>query len=136
MPRAGKVQVLPDKKNPAIMNRYLTKVMIYHQAHQMNRDGFSIAYISQFLGLNWRTVKRLLSIVDDRDYERILQESGDRSKLLQPYENFVKLKLEQFRDTSSVQMQDWLREHFKDFPGASPKTVFNFSHGGSKVLLV
>jgi transposase len=23
-------------------------------------------------------------------------------------------------------MQDWLKEHFKDFPGASPKTVFNF----------
>ena len=108
------------------MNRYLTKVMIYHQVHQMSRDGFSIAYISQFLGLNWRTVKCLLSIEDDRNYERILQESGDRNKLLQPYENFVKLKLEQFRDTSSAQMQDWLKEHFKDFPGASPKTVFNF----------
>lgn len=108
------------------MNRYLTKVMIYHQVHQMTRDGFSIAYISQFLGLNWRTVKRLVSIEDDRDYERILQDSGDRNRLLQPYEDFVKLKLEQFRDTSSAQMHNWLKEHFKDFPYASPKTVFNF----------
>lgn len=108
------------------MNRYLTKVMIYHQVHQMNRDGFSIAYISQFLGINWRTAKRLLAIEDDRDYERLLQDSNDRNRLLQPYESFVKSKLEQYRDTSSAQMHDWLKEHFKDFPGVSPKTVFNF----------
>lgn len=108
------------------MNRYLTKVMIYHQVHQMTRDGFSISYISKFLGLNWRTVKHLLAIEDDRDYERILQNSNDRSKLLLPYEAFVKSKLDQFRDTSSAQMHDWLKEHFKDFPDTSPKTVFNF----------
>lgn len=48
------------------MNRYLTKVMIYHQVHQMTRDGFSISYISKFLGLNWPTVKHLLTIEDDR----------------------------------------------------------------------
>lgn len=108
------------------MNPYLTKVMIYHQVHQLTREGFSISYISKFLGLNWRTVKHLLTIEDDRDYERLLQNASAKNKLLQPYESFVKSKLEHHRDTSSSQMHDWLKEHFADFPYASPKTVFNF----------
>lgn len=109
-----------------MMNPYLSKVMTYHQVHQMSRQGFSISYISKFFGLNWRTVRQLLSIEDDRDYERLLQNVSDRNKLLQPYESFVKSKLEQYRDTSSAQMHDWLKEHFADFPSVSAKTVFNF----------
>src|SRR5690606_30323742 len=49
-----------------------------------------------------------------------------RRKQLLPYEHFVKGKLEQYRDTSAAQMHDWLKEHFPDFPGVNPKTVFNF----------
>jgi len=109
-----------------MMNPYLSKVMTYHQVHQMSRQGFSISYISKFFGLNWRTVRQLLCVEDDRDYERLLQEASDRSKVLKPYESFVKSKLEQYRDTSSAQMHDWLKEHFSDLPKVSAKTVFNF----------
>ena len=108
------------------MNPYLSKLMIYHQVHQLSRDGFSISYISKFFGLNWRTVKRLLSIEDDRDYEKYLQSCSIKNKVLEPYESFVKSRLELYRDTSSAQMHDWLKEHFTDFPPVSPKTVFNF----------
>jgi hypothetical protein len=108
------------------MTPYLSKLMIYHQVHQLSRDGFSISYISKFLGLNWRTVKRLLSVEDDRDYEKYLQTCSIKNKVLEPYESFVKSRLELYRDTSSAQMHDWLKEHFTDFPPVSPKTVFNF----------
>lgn len=108
------------------MTPYLSKLMIYHQVHQLSRDGFSISYISKFFGLNWRTVKRLLSIEDDRDYEKYLQSCSIKDKVLEPYESFVKSRLELYRDTSSAQMHDWLKEHFTDFPPVSPKTVFNF----------
>ena len=108
------------------MNLYLSKLMTYYEVHKLSRDGFSISYISKLLVLNWRTVKKLLSIEDDRNYEAYLQSSSDKDKILEPYESFVKSRLEQYLDTSSAQMHDWLKEHFKDFPAVSPKTVFNF----------
>jgi hypothetical protein len=52
--------------------------------------------ISKFLGLNWRTVKRLLSTNDDRDDEQYLQ-STTKNKVLDPYESFVKSRLELYR---------------------------------------
>jgi hypothetical protein len=63
------------------LSPYLTKLMTYHEVHQLSRNGFSITYISNVLGLNWRTVKRLLSIEDDRDYERYLQSCSDKSRV-------------------------------------------------------
>jgi hypothetical protein len=97
------------------MTPYLSKLVIYHQVHQLSRDGFSISYISKFFGLNWRTVKRLLSIEDDRDYEKYLQSCSIKNKVLEPYESFVKSRLELYRDTYSAQMHDWLKEPFIPF---------------------
>lgn len=108
------------------MNPYLSKIMIYHEVHKLRRAGFSVSYISKHLVMNWRTVKRLLSIKDDRDYENYLGHCYDKTMLLEPYESFVKSKLELFMDTSGAQMHDWLKEHYPDFPSVSPKTVFNF----------
>jgi hypothetical protein len=108
------------------MNPYLSKLMTYHEVHRLYRSGFSISYISKFLGLNWRTIKKLLSIEDDRNYEQYLQTYSDKNKVLERYEAFIKSKLEKYRDTSSAQMHDWLKEHHEDFPLVSPKTVFNF----------
>jgi transposase len=100
--------------------------MIYQQVHQLSRSGFSARAISTQLGLNWRTVKRLLSIEDDRQYEQYLQSVSDKHRVLEPYESFVKSRLELYRDTSAAQMHDWLKEHFTGFPSVSPRTVFNF----------
>lgn len=105
---------------------YLSKLMTYHEAHRLSRDGFSVSYISNYLGLNWRTVKRLLSIEDDRRYEQYLQQATEKDCILDAYEGFIKSKLEQYPDTSSAQMHDWLKEHYPDLPAVSVKTVFNY----------
>ncbi len=57
---------------------YLSIVMTYQEVHRLTREGFSISYISNYLGLNWRTVKRLLVIDDDRQYEEILHRSAEK----------------------------------------------------------
>lgn len=105
---------------------YLSKLMTYHEVHKLSREGFSISYISNYLGLNWRTVKRLLVIEDDRHYEEVLQHSNEKDCILDRYEVFIKLKLEQYPDTSSAQMHDWLKEHYSDMPAVSVRTVFNY----------
>ncbi|TJZ49307.1 IS21 family transposase [Sphingobacterium olei] len=110
------------------MNYYLSKLMTYHEVHKMYREGSSIRKISDHLGLNWRTVKKLLS-KDDRSYQKELEAPSSKKKLLDPYRDFVKEKLSLYNDTSAAQMSDWLKEHYPDFPDVSPKTVFNFVQG-------
>lgn len=110
------------------MNYYLNKLMAYHEVHKMYREGNSIRKISEHLGLNWRTVKKLLS-KDDRSYQKELEQPISKKKLLDPFRDFVREKLELYHDTSAAQMFDWLKEQHPDFPSVSAKTVFNFVQG-------
>ena len=110
------------------MNYYLNKLMTYHEVHKMYREGNSIRKISEHLGLNWRTVKKLLS-KDDRSYQKELEQPISKKKLLDPFRDFVREKLELYHDTSAAQMFDWLKEQHPDFPSVSAKTVFNFVQG-------
>jgi transposase len=107
------------------MNKYLNKLIMYHEIHRLHREGRSITHIADFLVMNWRTVKKYLSM-DEFEYEAFLENQSNRQKELSPYEHFVKVKLEQYPDTSASQMHDWLKEHYDDFPEVNPKTVFNF----------
>ena len=66
--------------------------------------------------------------MSEKEFESFQDSLSDRKKQLLPYEDFVRRKLEVFRDTSAAQMHDWLKEHFADFPVVNPKTVFNFIH--------
>jgi hypothetical protein len=107
------------------MNKYLNKLIMYHEIHRLNREGCSICYIADYLVLNWRTVKKYLSM-DESQYEAFIELQTSRKKELESYEHFVKVKLDTFPETSASQMHDWLKEHYQDFPSVNPKTVYNF----------
>jgi transposase len=99
--------------------------MMYYEIHRMSREGLSVSQISNYLGLNRRTVTRYLSL-DEKQYENFLILQSEREKALDAYEGFIKDRLERFRDTSAAQMHDWLKEFDPNFPIINPKTVFNF----------
>jgi len=107
------------------MNKYFTKLMIYHEIHKLARAGHSISYISEHLVLNRRTVSQYLKM-SESDFDRFMERQSERKRGLIAYEGFVKGKLEVYADTSAAQMHDWLKEHHEHFPLISPKTVFNF----------
>ena len=107
------------------MNHYVNQIMTYHEIHKLYRQGHSISYISNYLGMNWRTVKKYLAM-DDKEFDNFLNRPPNRKKTLSTYEHFVYSRLKLFPDTSAAQMHDWLKEHHDDFPDVSPKTVFNF----------
>jgi hypothetical protein len=98
---------------------------MYHEIHKMSRNGHSISSISRFLGVNWRTIKKLLSM-DDKQYEDYVSNQINRPKELAPYEHFVKTKLDQYPETPAAQIHDWLKEYDENFPEVNPKTVYNF----------
>lgn len=107
------------------MNEILNKLIMYHQIHQMRRNGWKISRIASFLVINRRTVSKYLAMTEQEflDYQDDIRA---RKSELDPYEGFVKIKLEQYPDTSAAQMHDWLKEHYAHFPEVSPKTVYNF----------
>jgi len=98
---------------------------MYHEIHRLDRQGCSISYIANYLVLNWRTVKKYLSMSESQ-YEEFIEQQTKRKKELEPYEHYVKVKLEEFPETSTSQMHDWLKERYDDFPLVNPKTVYNF----------
>lgn len=109
------------------MNYYLNKLMTYHQVHQMEREGFSIQGIADYLRMDWRTAKRLLSL-NEEQYLKEQETPAGRKRSLELYQEFVKDKLLAHPATPAAQMHDWLKEHHQDFPVVSQKTVFNFVH--------
>lgn len=109
------------------MNYYLNKLMTYHQVHQMEREGFSIQKIADYLVMDWRTAKRLLSL-SEQEYLIEQEKIPGRKRSLELYEEFVREKLLLHPGTPAAQMHDWLKEHHSGFPAVSQKTVFNFVH--------
>lgn len=61
------------------MNYYLNKLMTYHEVHRMGREGFSITKIAAYLGMNWRTAKRLLSL-SETEFDQELSTAKGRKK--------------------------------------------------------
>jgi hypothetical protein len=98
---------------------------MYHQIQQMSRNGWKVAKIAAFLVLNRRTVKKYLLMTED-EFLEYQQSISNRVRELDPYEGFIKVKLEKFSDTSAAQMHDWLKEHYINFPEVSAKTIYNF----------
>jgi len=98
---------------------------MYHEIHKMDREGFSFSKISRKLIIDRRTVKFYLSM-NEGQYEQFHTEHIEKKRELEPYEEFVKSKLETYQETSAAQMHDWLKEHYPKLPAVTAKTVYNF----------
>ena len=92
------------------MQKLLKKLIVYHQIHKMHRNGWKVSRIADFLVINRRTVSKYHSMTEHEyfDYQESIRA---RKRELDPYEGFVKIKLELFPQTSAAQMHDWLKEH-------------------------
>lgn len=107
------------------MNAYAKKLMTYHIVHQLSREGFSVSAICKQLVMDWRTVRRYLTLSEE-EYEQFLSKQSQRKRELDRFDAFVKSRLSKYPETSAAQMHDWLKEHYPDFPAVDSKTVFNF----------
>src|SRR4030042_3570639 len=105
--------------------KLMHKLIMYHEIHKRRRDGFKPSQISRHLDLNRRTVRKYLAMSEE-EYLEFIHSQKDRNKLLEPYEDFIKTRLENCLDASAAQVHDWLKEHHNDFNGVNEKTVFNF----------
>ena len=102
----------------------LNQWIMYHEIHNLNRMSFRASRIARFLVMDARTVRKYLKMTEAQYEEHMLR--SDRKKILSPYEDFVASKLQEYPDTSTAQIHDWLKEFHFDLPEVTPRTVFNF----------
>ncbi len=107
------------------MSKLMHLLIMYHEIHRLQREGFSSAWISRELALNRRTVKKYLDMSEE-EFLEFKHNRQTREKLLDPYEDYVKIRLEDYPEASAAQVQDWLKERFDNLTNVNEKTVFNF----------
>jgi len=98
---------------------------MYYKVHQLKREGLKKAQISRHLGIDPRTVKIYLAMSLE-SYLEYADKQATRAKDLDPYEAFVRARLEACEDASAAQVHDWLKEHHVDLPDVTERTVLNF----------
>jgi len=116
--RAKKRLISMDKKT-------IGDWIMYYEVQRLQREGLSHSAIAKELVMNRRTVFKY-SVMSEAEYESFLGKKDSRAKLLSLYEPFVKDKLMAHPAASAAQVHDWLKEHHKNFPQVSPRTVYNF----------
>lgn len=99
--------------------------IMYYEVQRLHREGLSYRAIAKAFAMNRRTVIKYLAMSEPQ-YEAFLQKNDSRGKLLDAYESFVKARLTAHPGASAAQVHDWLKEHHRDFPLMSAKTVYNF----------
>lgn len=99
--------------------------IMYYEVHRLKRKGLKPSQIGRRLVMDYRTVMKYQAM-DEQEYQDFLDSISTRNKILTPYEEFVKTRLEACEDASAAQVHDWLKENFDDFIDVDAKTVFNF----------
>jgi hypothetical protein len=107
------------------MNKFDNKWIMYHELHHRHRSGMTPPQIASFLGIDTRTVKKLLAM-SEQEYLDFQQHLSIRTKKLTPYEDYIKSRLELCLEASSAQVHDWLKEYYPSFPNVSIKSIYNF----------
>ena len=101
-------------------------IIMYYEIKRFREvEKFSIQRIADYLGLNFRTVRKYLSMTD-QEFEACLSTQGSRPYVMDQYKTFVVNYLGEYPDTPASVVHDKLKECFGDFPQLDPKTVYNY----------
>ncbi|QZE13924.1 IS21 family transposase [Halosquirtibacter laminarini] len=106
------------------MNRK-QKFSMWYKVKEMHESGFNKSQISAKLGIDRATVRKYINTKED-EFIRSLTSICQMPKKLAPYQMFTKNLLVEYPFLSAAQIEDRLKENFKDLPQVCSKTVYNF----------
>lgn len=110
---------------------------MWYKVTELKQNGLNKSQISRELNIDRATVRRYLEMSEPEFLDWVSKPKRMPKKLL-PYYNFVKDLLTRHEYFSAAQVEDRLKESFKELPYVSSKTVYNFvksirkEHGISK----
>ncbi len=99
---------------------------MYHEIQRLrNVEHFSLQRIADHLHINFRTVKKFLSMTEEQ-FDAYYETKGIKPRQLDPYRDFIIAYLQKYQETPAAVLHDKLKEQFGLFPGVDPKTVYNY----------
>jgi len=100
-------------------------VAMYYEIKNLFEEGHAKSAIARRLGLDRKTVRKYAAM-GEQELERMIERLSTRTRKLQPYEAYVRQRIEGCPDCSAAQVEDWLKEQNPDFPAVSSRTIFSF----------
>lgn len=98
---------------------------MWYKINELKQKGLNKSQIAVELGIHRKTVCRYQSMGAD-EFQRWINQGKLLPLKLKGYFAFVRQQLEAHPYLSSAQIEDRLKEHFKDLPLVHSKTVYNF----------
>ena len=98
---------------------------MWHKVTQFNSDGLNKSQISRDLGIDRATVRKYLSM-DESEFYLWLERTSMLPNKLQNYYPFIRNLLVKHPYLSASQIEDRLKENFRDLPKVHSNTVYNF----------
>jgi len=106
-------------------NKHLKKAFMWYKVRELFSKGLNKSQISLEIGVHRKTVRKYLSMNENEFYKWIEQPKNQPKKLNDYYE-YVKRLLESHPYLSAAQVEDRLKEDFRELPVVHSKTVYNF----------
>ena len=107
------------------MNTLYKIVSMYNEIKELFAEGKTKSAIARELECDRKTVRKYLRM-DVNLLEAAIERMKHRIRKLNCYEDFVRQRIELCPECSAAQVEDWLKEHFENFPAISSRTVFSF----------
>lgn len=98
---------------------------MWYKVKELKQKGLNKSQISKELSLSRKTVRKYLLINEDAFHKHIQQDRNLPMKLGY-YLGYVRKELEAHPYLSAAQVEDRLKEHYRDLPQVHSKTVYNF----------
>ena len=101
------------------------KRIMWYKVQELKAKHYNKSQISRATSLDRATVSKYLKMSEQEFYEWLSKQRQRPLKLSQ-YTNFVLKEIKSCPELSAAQIEDHLKEHYKDLPPIHSKTIFNF----------
>jgi len=89
-------------------------IEMYGEIQKLKKLGYKKQRVARQLGIDTKTVRKYWDMTDD-DYVSYYLETKERTKLMDPYRDYVLMKLKTYPEITSAIIYDNLREDFEGF---------------------
>ncbi|MFB4472591.1 IS21 family transposase, partial [Oceanobacillus caeni] len=102
----------------------MEKWMVYQEIHRLKSIGFSNTKIAKKLKISRNRVIEYLSMTPE-EFAEFIASLQNRTKKLDPYQNYILTWLKEHPDMTSSQIHDWLQDRL-DVQSVAENTVRNY----------
>jgi transposase len=108
------------------LDKHQKKVFMWYKVKELQLKGFNKSQIALEVGIHRKTVRKYLTMTEER-FHKWIEQSKNLPKKLQLYHHYVYKLLDAHPYLSAAQIEDRLKEEFADLPVVHSKTVYNFT---------